>query len=273
MIAFVLAMREEAQPLISHLALRRCKTTSLFPVFHNAQTWLTICGVGKANAAAAVTELFHVFGCQRDAVWLNVGIAGHPDLPVGTLRSAHSVLDCAGQQRWYPPQVLLNEVASSALTSVDAPETAYPDDCLYDMEGAGFCAAALRCSTAEAVQCLKIVSDNREHGTDQLSPPGITELVAAQVETIARICEELREATRSLRAEHEIDPALSALLGKHRFSVTQQRQLIRLAQRLAARAPRQPLMDDELAGARSGREVLRALEQRLDAIPVFPHAV
>jgi nucleoside phosphorylase len=272
MIALVLAMREEAQPLISHLSLQRCKSTSLFPVFHNARTWLTICGVGKANAAAAVTELFHIIGHQRDAVWLNIGIAGHPDLPIGTLRSAHSVLDYASGQRWYPPQVLLNEVASSALTSVDAPETTYPDDSLYDMEGAGFCAAALRCSTAEAVQCLKIVSDNREHGTDRLSPEVITELVASQLDAIAQLCEKLREATRSLRADHEIDPVLSALLGKHRFSVTQRRQLIRLAQRLAARAPRQPLTVDELAGARSSREVLRTLEKRIDALPVFPRA-
>ncbi|MDH3712371.1 MAG: hypothetical protein OET44_00825 [Gammaproteobacteria bacterium] len=272
MIAYVLAMREEAQPLISHFALQRCKTTTLFPVFYNAQTWLTICGVGKANAAAAVTELFHVVRHKRDAVWLNVGIAGHADLPIGTLRSAHSVLDGASRQRWYPPQVLMRRVASGALTSVDAPETAYPDDSLYDMESAGFYSAALRCSTAEVVQCLKIVSDNREHGTDRLSPQGITELVAAQVKIIAEICAELREATYSLRADQEIDPGLSELLGKHRFSVTQQRQLMRLAQRLAARAPQQPLLDDELASARSSREVLRALEQRLDTLPVFPHA-
>ena len=271
MIVFVLAMRDEAQPLISHFALQRSRAPALFPVFHNPPVWLTISGVGKANAAAAVTELFHIARQTRNAVWLNIGIAGHPELPIGTPRSAHTVVDSASQQRWYPPQVLLNGVTSSALTSVDAPETDYPDDCLYDMEGAGFYPAALRCSTAEAVQCLKIVSDNRVHGTEQLSPQKISELIGSHCAAIEQIGAQLSEATNSLRTDRGTDPELSLLLDKHHFSVTQQRQLARLAQRLAARAPRERLLNEELTRSGSSREVLRELERRLDALPIFPN--
>ncbi|MDH3451590.1 MAG: phosphorylase, partial [Gammaproteobacteria bacterium] len=67
-------MRDEAQPLISYLGLQPCAETTLFPVFCAADTWLTISGVGKANAAAAVTELFHITQRTRSGVWLNVGI-------------------------------------------------------------------------------------------------------------------------------------------------------------------------------------------------------
>ncbi len=268
MIVFLMAMREEALPLIGYLGLQRSKQPTLFPVFRNGDTWLTVSGVGKVNAAAAATALFHVAQQARDAVWLNVGIAGHADLPVGTLRSAHTVTDRASGARWYPPQVLLAGIASSPLTSVDTPELGYPDESLYDMEGAGFYPAALRCSTAEAVQCLKVVSDTREHSVEHLSPRRIGELIDAHREAIADTGAALREATDSLRSARDTDPDVAALLTRHRFSVTQQRQLTRLAQRLAVRAPGQPLIDEAVARARSSRAVLRALQQRLDTLPM-----
>ncbi len=271
MIAFVLAMRDEAQPLIDYLRLQPCATPSLFPVFHGDEAWLTISGVGKANAASAVTELYHITRQMRDGIWLNVGIAGHADLPLGTLRSVHCIVDNASAQRWYPPQVLLKDIASSALASVDQPETTYPDDCLYDMEGAGFYPAALRCSTAEAVQCLKIVSDNRTHGTEQLTPEAIGDLVASNTAAIVEIATQLRESTHCLRVDNS-NGAVAELLDRYRFSVTQRQQLIRLAQRLAARAPKQTLVDDELLCANTGRDVIRLLERRVDALPVFPSA-
>lgn len=269
MIAFVLAMRDEAQPLIEHLGLQRCKRKTLFPVYYTGDSWLTISGVGKTNAAAAVTELHHVTGLARAGVWLNVGIAGHGDLSLGTLRSAHRITDAASEQRWYPPQVLLHDVASCALVSVDKPETDYPEDCLYDMESAGFYPAAARCSTTEIVQCLKIVSDNRVHGTERLSPDSIGELVAAHTVTVVNIAVALEEATRELRID-ETEAGVATLLARHRFSVSQQQQLIRLAHRLAARAPEQVLIDEELDNAASGRDVLRVLARRIDTLPVLP---
>ena len=108
-------------------------------------------------------------------------------------------------------------------------------------------------------------------GTEQLSPQKISELIGSHCAAIEQIGAQLSEATNSLRTDRETDPELSLLLDKHHFSVTQQRQLTRLAQRLAARAPRERLLNEELTRSGSSREVLRELERRLDALPIFPN--
>jgi hypothetical protein len=53
----------------------------------------------------------------------------------------------------------------SACLTLSQPSEDYREDTLFDMEASGFMYSTLRFSSAELTQCIKIVSDNREHKT------------------------------------------------------------------------------------------------------------
>lgn len=277
MLNLVVALKAEAAPLIEHYGLRARTPKGLFAIYENDNTALTISGVGKTAAAAAVAYLHAVTGERQHAAWLNIGIAGHRDHPLGTLLLAHKITDAYANRHWYPPQVLSSQIMPAKLTScelicVDAPEAGYTGTALYDMETAGFYAAACRCSTAELVQCLKIVSDNAQAPANTPGNPlkarDVEALVTAQLPAIAQYATALETLGQQLK-EWQLPPdELTPYLQHWRFTVTQQHQLKTLLQRQRALQPQQPLWQEEYRQLPTGKQVLAAIQQHVDSLPV-----
>lgn len=266
MIHIVTALPCEARPLIDRYRLQGRQREHGFRIYENHALRLIIAGVGKCAAAAACAYLQ-----GRDAgakhAWLNLGIAGHRHLAVGTAVLAHKVGDAASGQAWYPPLPFQVPCTTVDLVSVDQPEGDYGDGTAYDMEAAGFYATAARFNTHELVQVLKVISDNAAHPADQVTATHAEQLITARLDTIDAMIRQLGQLEQRLGRQHPESGQLQPYLQRWHFSVSQQHQLQRLLQRWQALAERLPEVD-EFAGARSGKQVIAALQARLATLPV-----
>jgi hypothetical protein len=159
---FVIAFKTEAMPVIGHFGLKKQKPVAGFPVFRNDQHALILSGPGKAAAISATNHLYKLCGTTANTFWLNFGVAGHPDLPLGTVVLAGNISESDSETVWTTQQSFATDITRSRLITVNKPETEYRQQALYDMEAAGFYAAALQYAQADRVQCLKVVSDNKD---------------------------------------------------------------------------------------------------------------
>lgn len=269
MTRLVVALPAEARPLVARFRLRRHEAAA-WPLYRGEGVELVVSGVGKTAAAAATGWLAGRAESETQRAWINVGIAGHPSRAVGDCLLADRVEDTASGRVWYPPLAFEPPVGSAPVATVDRVERDYARDTLYDMEAAGFCAAATRLATAELIQVLKVVSDNPAGSREdepRLSAERISELVEGALDPLTLLMERLAELA-SLVAETEREPALlAACCGRWRFSVTRRRLLRRLLGRLEVAEPGLDLERSGIAKLRGPAEVLAALEERLASAP------
>jgi len=267
----VVAMQAEALPLIAHYGLEEEDRRSMFPVYRSETVRLVISGVGKSMAAAATGYLHALAGSPQHMPWINAGIAGHGDLTIGKLVQACRISDRASGRNWYPPQVVNAGLERTPVMTVDHPERAYTEALAYDMEAAGFYPAACRCSTAELVQSLKVISDNPEVSVETLNPNRVEQLLGDRIREIAGFTREL-QALAKIAAAMEVTPnAFEQLHKRWHFTVTQQHRLRRLLQRWSTLITDERELEASLIECRDATGILNALERHLDAYPVrFP---
>lgn len=267
LVHLVVAVDAEAKPLISWFGLKRVQPDRGFPVFRHAHIALVISGPGKVNAAAATAHLHAACGYPRDGLWISMGVAGHPDLPISSCRVAHAVEDAANERRWFPPLSVTPPWPSANLTTLDKPDFEYRHQSLVDMEAAGFYATACRYSTSELVQVVKIVSDNRTHSAQALKPGHLTKLVGQQLDSLdlflhrlGRLANEISEGTEAT------DEDLAHYLQRWSFTASQRRQLAEQVRRLKVlEIEQQP---GSLAGAKSASDLIRQLARIADNRPL-----
>lgn len=268
MINIVTAFPGEARPLIDCLRLTDKDARGPYTLYRNENRRLVISGAGKIQAAAAIAWLQETGPDSHNVAWLNVGIAGHANRTIGEGALAHRITDHATGQRWYPPQVHGLQLSTDSLVTVEQPETGYPEAALYDMEAAGFYPAACRSSTAELVQCYKVVSDNRDNPVAGMMPKQGEALITGKLANITGLVAALETLSDALDARTMPDESLGMFRDRWRFTVSQQHQLRKLLARWNALLPDQPVWCDELQTRQQASHVLHWLEQRINAVPV-----
>jgi len=240
-----------------------------FRWFRSGEAALVISGMGKLQAAAATSYLHARTGEEALGVWLNVGTAGHRARPRGDVLLAHTVTDAASGERFYPTRLDGPSLEAIEVRTVDRPETRFDSDAAYEMEAYGFHAAALRFSTSELVQSIKVVSDNRETTTAAWTAAAVRELLSSRVEDIAAAAERFREIAEDLaplRRDREETAALVDVYRRRaRFTTSETRRLKRLLRRWAALEPGAPIRPESAEGA-SAADLLERLERRLDTL-------
>ena len=267
---FVVALLAEARPLIERFSLRGCAEHHAFSVFSNADgdIRLILSGIGKVRAAAATAYLHAVSGVSSRSAWLNVGIAGHTSLPLGSMVRIHRITDAASGRSWYPSRAIKAPCAGAELVCVDRIENSYHSEAVYDMESAGFYPIAARFTSAELVQCCKVVSDNLESPVDALRHDDVESLIAPRVPEIADIVSQLQAEERCTAALMAEQPDIGAFTERWHFTVSQQHRLRKVLWRWSLLAADTKLWDSELAGCRDGAGVLQCIEERVDALPI-----
>ncbi len=262
-VRIVTALVAEARPLVRRFGLEPSPpggAGSRFRRFRGDDLELIVSGVGSTASAAAVADLGGGAG-RRPRGWLNVGIAGHRDLPLGSPRLASKIVEASSGRAWYPPAVFEPPCAGGTVCTVDDVEREFDGDACYEMEAAGFYAAALRCATAEAIQVLKVVSDNRDASPERLTAAAVEELIEANLPVVEKLVEEIGAVGRALERRTAPPAGLDELRERWHFTVTQERQLERLLRRLAALG--RPATPEVLAGAASAAAVLAELRRRI----------
>jgi adenosylhomocysteine nucleosidase len=231
----VVAHRLEADPLIKLLQLKP-DSVRPFPSWRNeAGISLVISGPGKLAAAAASGFIgASKSGAQQQLQaaegWLNIGIAGHGAAAIGQGFLAHKITDLNTGVCAYPVP-LLSGYRGTALVTVDQPELTYPEPVAYDMEASGFWAAASRFVTTELIQVYKIVSDNPNHSSEQVTPALVRRLLAEQLECLQKLLVDLSSLVAEYNEVYRLPPAYARLEQAVKLSVTQLSQLKRLCQR------------------------------------------
>lgn len=262
MIHLVVALGVEAAGLLEAFDLKRVETEEgAPPLFASPKARLVVSGVGRARAAAAAAAL-RARSERADAVWINVGVAAHRDLPLGATVVAHKVEEAATSEVWYPGLVAEPRLPTATVRTVDRAVAAPEDDAVYEMEASGFVASAVGWATCESVGVIKVISDHGVETPRSLDPTEVTRRIAAAADEVRAHAEAMHELLERRRPRWR-GADLDHWLERSRFTVTERRRLARLANRAAALGiGREEL--DELCGADAG-ESMRRLEARLDA--------
>lgn len=194
---------------------------------------LVVAGQGRQCAAAAVNYLGHSHRSKTSAAWLNFGIAGHQSLALGQSLVPDRIEEAASRETYYPAPVF-PATNRGLLVTVDEPEFNYPEVAAYDMEGSAFWQAASKQSTLELVQCLKVVSDNREHSHELLNKGRILEIIESAREDFLGLAEAMLALLSQLPNPVPFLEQQIELRESVHLSSTQKIQLERLLQRLHA---------------------------------------
>lgn len=178
-ITYVAALSCEVKALLDlHRAKKVCdKPFTLFLAeSEDCRVEVLVSGIGALSMASAVGWL----GGHRPAeqrVWLNIGAAGHASKALGEILRVNVSSDILNERKHFPPLVARSGFVSDAVLSVNAPTSDYPAEGAMDMEAYAFFNAATRFSSSELVQALKVVSDNPEHGLENLNAQTISALL------------------------------------------------------------------------------------------------
>lgn len=280
MINILTALAPEARPLIDNFRLKKRRDINGFAIYYNAEMTLIVSGIGKQSATAATGYLQ---GLQHTAqsshlttAWLNIGIAGSAQHPIGQDILAHKILDQTNAATYYPTLCFELPCPSATVTTVEQPITDYQlmqdtlghDDMVFDMEAAAFFATAARFSTAEIIHCYKVISDNPENPTHTVTPAIASELIHARIETINQMIEIIKSLQRELSVTGLHHPEHNMIINLFRFSVTQQHQLHRLLQRWQALTDKSVLESIDTAKGQSAKRILEQIESQLNLLPV-----
>ena len=267
MLHIVCALKPEARPLLDRFGLRALPDAPR--IYHDADAniSLTLSGIGKSAAAGAVARTHEYFDADRSHAWLNLGIAGHADLPLGQAVMVKKVTDAASGQTWFPSRVFPVTIPAHHLVTLDEPGTDYREE-LFDMECAGFFRAASDIATLELAQAVKVISDNAGQPMDGVNPDLASRLIKQNLPVIENITEQLLALSELLRDLNDAGPDYQAITRQRHFTVSQQHQLRATLRKWRTMQPKDRSPAELVAGKKSAAEVLRYLQDELDEAPV-----
>lgn len=187
MLNIVTATFTEAKPIIKYFNLKKKGFVSEFQMFQNSQKSISliISGIGKVNAASAVTYLALVCNQKKNNIWLNIGIAGGKD-KIGELRLINKIIDNSNKKSWYPHFCFENKIKKKVCVTFDEPKFVYKNY-FNDMELSGFFQTCLKFSWNELIHSIKIVSDNQEDKDVLSSKEKISNLIKENLKVIEEV--------------------------------------------------------------------------------------
>ena len=252
----------EAKPLVQHFKLKKHTDVEAFAIYSNESYCLTVTGIGKSSIAAGLAYSLALFQPTQQPVLLNIGIAGHQNIKLGSIFAAEKIIDVDSGKNYYPALIADLTCPTLTIATVSKPQANYPSNVLYEMEASAFYETAIRFSTNELIQCLKIISDNQQTNLQTINAKQVSKWIANKLNIIEQVTESLLQQSRLLAVELPRDYQLC--LQQWRFSSQQQQQLQALLQR------RQLLIDHSLAieeiKSYSSKQVLQILTTELDSV-------
>ncbi len=250
----------EAKPLVKYFKLKKDTSVQPFSVYGNNEICLTVTGLGKCAMSAGVAYTQALFSSVPHPVLLNIGIAGHRDHALGSAFIIDKIIDIDNRKNFYPPQVYKTLCPAGTIQTASRPQLGYDHPYLCDMEASAFFETAIRFSTAELVQCVKIISDNRSSPADALKPDQAAAFIAAHMTTIDVVIAELIRLADLITAPEPT--MLAELIRRYHFTASERGQLKDKLSRWNCLTGHQSLEFDEKV-MQKGRDVLIWLEQEL----------
>ncbi|MFQ6615777.1 MAG: spore photoproduct lyase family protein [Fidelibacterota bacterium] len=259
----VAALLPEAEPLIRRFNLTKSDDRSPLPIYTNPSETvrLVVSGVGAESAGEAVSILASRTGSPDRTVWLNVGIAGHRDFPVGTPVLARRITDSITGRSWDLPGSVVLPCRSTSVTTVNEPLETFPNGDVFEMEASGFYAAACQVATPDRIQVLKIISDNHRSSFRKISAARVKDLMERNLHVITRTAHQMARGRTQERLRSLSKQTFYKSLNKDSRDFIQE---IELAYALTFQELRQVMeigIDFQMWGEPTVRQQWRELEQ------------
>ena len=268
MINIITALNCEAQPLIARYKLKARAESSPFSIYSNDAMRLIVSGIGKISASAATSYLYAISDPMQHHIWFNVGVAGHRYRSLGEGILAHKVSDMGSKKSWYPTCIFKAPCDTACLETHDKSVSLYPPDAAVDMEASGFYETACRFSTTEFIHCFKVISDNADSPLHKLDKKLAERLIKEKLELIDILLKELSLLSKEEEVYLQKPKNLDSILSRWHFSVSESFRLRKLIQRLEVCSSREVFLDEKLSTLSRSKDVLRHLEERLEALPL-----
>jgi hypothetical protein len=267
----IIALVPEAKPLIDLYNLKRLDGDLMFPIYQNGNLFLVISGIGQLNSSAATAYLHAKSGELQNQPFLNIGIAGHPHLMLGTAIIANRITDGSIGKNWYPPQTVFDSLNRTTLITVKTVEQKYETDAAYDMEAYGYYSSALKSTSSELAQSLKVISDNLNNSSRALNSKRIENLIRDRLDEIDGFVKALQRLSESI-TNHQTEPYdLESFFVRWHFTVTQRHQLRKLIRRWMLLAKDENPITTIPRDCLNASQAIEALETSLLARPLNLH--
>jgi len=255
-LCFVTALPSEARPLVDHFKMKAMPHPHL-KLFQGENGYLLQCGVGKLGACAATASMLQLLPNVQAII--NVGIAGG-EQPLNDVFLAHSILETATGKQWFPhmpPAAKLPGLPSIAVATVDQPSSEYNTKQIFDMEAAGIVSAAANVLDLAFVHSVKVISDNQQHGIDNINLHSVTESIELSLPHIHHLVEALPFNT--LPDTQKIKQIRDELCDSIRHSSTEKSALLQLLQRYQTLHGKLPAAA-QMVNQRSAKELHASLK-------------
>lgn len=189
---FITALDAEARPLIEHYRLKRNHSLP-YTLYKNDDIVLLVCGMGKMNAAMAVSAFLGWKVPADEDILINIGICGAPkNYKIGEALLIHQIID--NDQHYYPDILYSHPLQETSLICVDTPQSElsyYP----VDMESVSIFKAASRFFKLHQMAFIKIVSD---HFTpESVTKEGVLKHIGSNLSTIENVQHHLQSIQSS----------------------------------------------------------------------------
>ncbi|MEO0368422.1 MAG: hypothetical protein AAF197_06490 [Pseudomonadota bacterium] len=266
-IVLVVATHAEAQPLIQHFKMQP-ECSKPFALYiggaGSAETSsatdgrsisLLVTGLGSPNAMMAVSWCA---GYLPDPmIWLNVGVAGGGDKDIGDLYWVNKVEGIPLTRAVYPFALIKSTLATDSIRTLEKPSHEYEEG-LFDMESAGFFAAATKFARFEFVQALKIVSDNSRQSLAALDKQLISSLISSNINQIDDFVTKL-VACSAIEGEQEVLSVFNNL----RCTKSQERLINEALRKLALFGADHEETERTIQDAQSAKDLLHDLQDKV----------
>lgn len=258
---FFAALPCEAKPLVDHFKLKKDLSFTAFTIYRNTDITLTVTGIGKAAMAAGVAFTMALFPAKSAPVLLNIGIAGHHSHKLGVAFVIEKISDQETGRSYYPQLVTTPPYPTQTLVTVSQAQFDYGSNAVYEMEAAAFYETAIRFSSSELIQCIKIISDNKDNPSTQIKPAQVSRWIGDGLPHIVKFSELLRALASQVAPLNTA--SYKEIIAQWHFTNNEKIQLNSLLNKRSVLIKSAPLHLTKLPQT-SAKEVLIFLRKELD---------
>ena len=259
MLVWVVALHCEAKPVIDHYGLKKSASHHAFDVYLKDNMVCIISGVGKTAAAAATAWIAGLNRHRHPIAWINLGTAGSSAHRMGTALSIFKISDSDSNRNFYPVPILDSGLEPAHCHTLGKPSVDYHPVQVFDMEASAFFDVATRFSSAELVQCIKIISDTpvQQTGRDKTR---ISELIDQHIVALAGFAQSLENLANQVGRLEIGESDWEKILGCAHFTQTQQSRLSKSLRFLLSQPGQSDALITELANLGSADMIIAHLE-------------
>jgi len=184
MLIWMCALRCEAKPIIDFFRLKKSADKTDFNLYSNHDMTCIVSGMGSDNMSKATEWAYSLYKNEKKVNWINIGIAGHKNLPVGTTVLINEVSQNHSDKSIENQITIKHPFNTKPLISISQQNTDYDKTALFDMEAFAFLQTTRKLCPLDPSQVIKVVSDNRQTPPSQ-NKARISKLIADNMQPIS----------------------------------------------------------------------------------------